>query len=109
MKTLKQTNDLQRVMMKEMNFESVDDMIDEIQEAKIAHEEFQDAIQKNYDVEVNEDELDQGMYFYLNLELEQLDYDMRVELNSKELNVPDKKIPTKKEKDEKDLEEFIVK
>ena len=34
---------------------------------------------------------------------------MRVQMDSKELNVPDKRIPTKKEKDEKDLEEFVVK
>jgi hypothetical protein len=61
MKTLKQSYDLQKVMMKEMNFDTLDDMVDELQEAKIAHEEFSDAIQKNYDVEVNEDELDQGI------------------------------------------------
>ncbi len=65
MRTLKQTTDLQKNMMKEMNIESVDDMIDEIQEAKIAHEEFSDAIQKNYEVEVDEADLDEGNHFVL--------------------------------------------
>ncbi len=47
-------------MMKEMNIETVDDMIDEMNENKILHEEFSDAIQKNYEVDINEDELDEG-------------------------------------------------
>jgi hypothetical protein len=60
MSTLKQSNDLQKQMMKEMNIETVDDMIDEMNENKILHEEFSDAIQKNYEVDINEDELDEG-------------------------------------------------
>ncbi len=109
MRTLKQTTELQKNMMKEMNIESVDDMIDEIQETKIAQEEFSDAIQKNYEVEVDEADLDEGKEFYLFLELEQLDYDMRVQMDAKELSVPSKQIQSKKEKDEKDLEDFVVK
>ncbi len=33
---------------------------------------------------------------------------MKIELDTKELNVPDKIVLTKKEKDEKDLENFVV-
>ena len=86
--------------MKEMNIDTVDDMIDEMHEIKYNQEEFTEAVQKNYDVEVNEEELDE--------ELEQLDFDMRVELDSKELKVPDNKIPSRREVDEKDLEKFVV-
>ena len=57
---LKQTNDMQKQMMREMNVDTVDDMIDEMQEAKIIQEEFQDAIQKNYEIDVDESELDEG-------------------------------------------------
>jgi hypothetical protein len=62
---LKQTNDMQKQMMKEMNVETVDDMIDEMHEAKYIQEEFTEAMQRNYDVEVEESELDQGIYFHL--------------------------------------------
>lgn len=61
-KILKQTNDMQKIMMKEMNVETVDDMIDEMQEAKYVQEEFSDAIQRNYDIDIEESELDEGMY-----------------------------------------------
>jgi len=47
--------------MKEMNIETLDDIVDEIQEIKLAHEEFTDAIAKNYEVEVDEAELDEGI------------------------------------------------
>jgi hypothetical protein len=100
MRTLKQTTDVQKDLMKEMNIDNVDDMIDQMQEIKYAQEEFSDAIQKNYEVEVDEADLDE--------ELEQLDYDMRVQLDAKELTVPSKKVLTKKEVDEKDLEDFVV-
>jgi len=86
--------------MKEMNLDNMDDMIDQMQEIKYAQEEFSDAIQKNYEVEVDEADLDE--------ELEQLDYEMRVQLDAKELTVPSKKVLSKKEADEKELEDFVV-
>ena len=60
MRTLKQTSDVQRDLMREMNIDTMDDMLDEMQEIKIAQEEFTDAIQKNYEVEVDEADLDEG-------------------------------------------------
>lgn len=100
MRTLKQTNDLQKDIMKEMNVETIDDMMDEMEENKFLQEEFSDAIQRNYDVDVDEAELDD--------ELEQLDYEMKIELDNDKLNVPNKKVMSKKEMDEKNLEEFMV-
>ena len=46
-------------------------------------------------------------FFYLILELDELDYQMKVELDSNELSVPKNRIISKKEKDEKELNEFI--
>lgn len=60
MRTLKQSNDLQRQLMKEMNIETVDDMIEEMQETKILQEEFSDAIKNNYEIDLDETELDEG-------------------------------------------------
>jgi hypothetical protein len=60
MRTLKQTNDIQKDLMREMNIDSVDDMIDQMQEIQIIQEEFSDAIQRNYEIDVDESELDQG-------------------------------------------------
>lgn len=97
---MKQTTDVQKDLMKEMNLDNMDDMIDQMQEIKYAQEEFSDAIQKNYEVEVDEADLDE--------ELEQLDYEMRVQLDAKELTVPSKKVLSKKEADEKELEDFVV-
>lgn len=97
---MKQTTDVQKDLMKEMNLDNMDDMIDQMQEIKYAQEEFSDAIQKNYEIEVDEADLDE--------ELEQLDYEMRVQLDAKELTVPSKKVLSKKEADEKELEDFVV-
>lgn len=44
----------------------------------------------------------------ISLELEQLDFDMKIELDGKNINVPEKKVSTEKEKDEKALLDFIV-
>jgi hypothetical protein len=64
-KILKQTNDMQKQMMKEMNVETVDDMIDEMQEAKMIQEEFSDSIQRNYDIDLEESELDDGSFLII--------------------------------------------
>ena len=60
---LKQTNDVQKQMMKEMNVDTVDDMIDEMQEAKVMQEEFSDAITRNYEIDIDESELDEGSVY----------------------------------------------
>jgi hypothetical protein len=44
---------------------------------------------------------------FYNLELDELDYQMRVELDSNELKVPGKKVLTNVEKDEKELNELL--
>jgi hypothetical protein len=41
------------------------------------------------------------------VELDELDYQMKVELDSKELTAPNKRIVSKREEDEKELENMI--
>jgi hypothetical protein len=47
-------------MMKEFNIDSIDDMVDEMQEMKYLSEEFADAITRNYEVDLDDNELDNG-------------------------------------------------
>jgi hypothetical protein len=41
------------------------------------------------------------------VELDELDYQMKVELNAKDLTVPNKRVVTQKENDEKELEDML--
>ena len=44
---------------------------------------------------------------FILLELDEIDYQMRVELDAKALTVPNKRVLTKKEQDEKELESML--
>jgi hypothetical protein len=48
-------------MMKEFNVDSIDDMVDEMQEMKYLTEEFAESIQRNYEVDLDDDEMDIGI------------------------------------------------
>jgi len=65
LRILKQTNDMQKQIMKEINVETVDDIIDEMQEANLIQEEFSDVFQRNYEIDLEESELDDGSLFIL--------------------------------------------
>jgi hypothetical protein len=101
MRTIKQTNDMQKQLMSEMNVDTIDDMVDEMREMKFMHEEFQEAMNRNYEIDVDDSELDD--------ELEQLDYEMKIDLDAKQLCVPNKRIVSQKEQDERELEDLVHK
>lgn len=96
---LKDTVNVQKQMMGEMNADNVYDLMDQMREVKEDQDEINDAFTRNYDVEVEDEELD--------AELDELDHEMRVELDGRELTVPNKRIMSKKEMDEKELEDVM--
>jgi hypothetical protein len=59
---LKATNELQKDLMKEFNMDTIDDMVDEMQDMKYLTDEFADAIQRNYEVDIDDEELDNGKF-----------------------------------------------
>jgi len=99
MRTLKETNDVQKTMMKDMKVDDVYDLMDEMRDVQEDQQEFQEALQRNYEIDVGDDELD--------AELDELDYQMQIELDAKDLTVPNRRIESKKEKDEKELEKMM--
>jgi hypothetical protein len=60
-RTLKTTNQVQKELMKDMNIETIDDMVDELQEMQYMTEEFSDAIQRNYEVDLDDEDLNRGI------------------------------------------------
>jgi len=99
MNTLKTTVNVQKDMMQNMNADSVYDLMDDMKEMQEDQAEINEAFSRNYEIDVGDEELD--------AELDQLDYEMRVELDAKDLTVPNKKVFSQKEKDEKELEEMM--
>ena len=97
---------VQKELMKDMNIDTVDDMIDEMQEMQYLTEEFSEAIQRNYEIDIDDEELNQGINKFI-LELDEIDREMKIELDTKALTVPNKRLISKKEQDEKELEEII--
>jgi spermidine/putrescine-binding protein len=95
---MKDTIEVQKGMMKDMNVDNVYDLMDDMRDMQDAQNEFSEAFQRNYDVEIEDEELD--------AELDQLDYESKIELSGKELCVPNKRILSQKENDEKELEEL---
>lgn len=59
---MKETVDTQKQMMKEVNIDSIHDLMDDMQYIKEDQQEINDAIARSYDVEVNDDELDAGNF-----------------------------------------------
>lgn len=57
---MKDTVDSQMQLMKEVNVDNVQDLMDEMQYIKEDQEEMNEAIARTYDVEVNDEELDAG-------------------------------------------------
>lgn len=61
---MKDTVDTQKAMMKEVNIESVHDLMDEMHYIKEDQEEINDTLARTYDVEVDDEELDAGKNYY---------------------------------------------
>lgn len=57
---MKETVDTQKQMMREVNVDSIHDIMDEMHYIKEDQEEINEAIARSYDVEVNDEELDAG-------------------------------------------------
>lgn len=57
---MKDTVDSQKQLMKDVNIDSIHDVMDEMQFIKEDQEEINEAIARSYDVEVNDEELDAG-------------------------------------------------
>lgn len=61
---MKDTVDTQKQLMKEVNLDNVQDLMDDMQCIKEDQEEMNEAIARTYDVEVNDEELDAGKYIF---------------------------------------------
>lgn len=59
---MKDTVDTQKQLMKENNIDSIHDLMDDMHYLREDQEEINDAIARTYDVEVNDEELDAGMF-----------------------------------------------
>ena len=92
--------------MSDMNLDDIHDVMDDMRDIQDDQAEIMEAFTRNYDVDVEDSELDAGKYDII-LELDQLDYEMKVELDAKDLTVPNKRVLTKKENDELELEEML--
>lgn len=61
--TMKATVSVQKQMMGSMNPDAVYDLMDDMRELQEDQNEISDAFQRNYDIDVGDDELDAGMKF----------------------------------------------
>ena len=81
MQTMKATVQMQKDMMHAMGgIDSMYDVMDDMQEIKDQQEEFNDEMQRNFDIDVDDADL--------NDEIDELDYQMRMEMNNQGMQVP---------------------
>lgn len=88
--------------MKDMNVDDVYDVMDDMRDVMDDQKDISEALSRNYEIDVNDEELDE--------ELDQLDSQMRLEFDAKDLCVPSGnkvKQVSQKEKDEKELESML--
>ncbi len=65
--TMKTTVSIQKQMMGHMNSDSVYDLMDDMRDLQDDQNELNDAFQRNYEIDVGDDELDAGKVTYLKL------------------------------------------
>lgn len=58
---LKQAFETQKVMMKDVNIDDIDDLKDEMEEMKWESDQINDTLNRNYDLDVDEEELEAEM------------------------------------------------
>ena len=81
MQTMKATTQMQKDMMHAMGgIDSMYDVMDDMAEIKEQQEEFNDEMQRNFDVDVDDADL--------NDEIDELDYQMRMEMDGQGMQVP---------------------
>ena len=81
MQTMKSTVQMQKDMMHSMGgIDSMYDVMDDMQEIKEQQEEFNDEMQRNLDIDVDDADL--------NDEIDELDYQMRMEMDNQGMQVP---------------------
>jgi hypothetical protein len=88
--------------MKDMNVDDVYDIMDDMKDVMDDQKDISEALQRNYEIEIDDEELDQ--------ELDELDAQMRMEFDAKDLCVPSgnkQKVVSQKEKDERELENIL--
>ena len=100
MKTMKESSNLQKNMMKEMNADTMWDIAQDMREMQDEMEEVNEIFTESYRVDVDEGELD--------AELDELNFNMKDDFNPISLNKPNEKLLSKKEMDEKALEDELI-
>ena len=81
MQTMKATVQMQKDMMHAMGgIDSMYDVMDDMQEIKEQQEEFNEEMQRNFDIDVDDADL--------NDEIDELDYQMRMEMDNQGMQVP---------------------
>ena len=81
MQTMKATTQMQKDMLHAMGgIDSMYDVMDDMAEIKEQQEEFNDEMQRNFDVDVDDADL--------NDEIDELDYQMRMEMDTQGMQVP---------------------
>ena len=81
MQTMKATTQMQKNMMHAMGgIDSMYDVMDDMQEIKEQQEEFNEEMQRNFDIDVDDADL--------NDEIDELDYQMRMEMDNQGMQVP---------------------
>ena len=81
MQTMKATTQMQKDMLHAMGgIDSMYDVMDDMAEIKEQQEEFNDEMQRNFDVDVDDADL--------NDEIDELDYQMRMEMDNQGMQVP---------------------
>ena len=75
------------------------DVMDDMAELKDQQQEMNEEIQRNLDVDVGDEELD--------AELDDLDYQMRIEMDNDGINAPDNVVPNNNNADELALEDML--
>ena len=100
-RAMKDTVDVQKQTLKEMGgIDSMYDIMDEMAEIKEEQEEMNQEFQRNYDVDVGDEELE--------AELDALDYQMRADMDNSNMNAPQNQFGSQvKNDDEIDLEDAL--
>lgn len=100
-KTIKESSDCQKNLMKEMNSDTMFDIALDMREMKDDLEDMNNVFMDSYKVDVDEGELD--------AELDELDFENKdTNFNVDNLTAPNKKVLSKKEIDEKKLEDELL-
>ena len=100
MKSMQDSSNIQKNLMKEMNADSMFDIAQDMREMQEDMEEINELFTESYKVDVDEGELD--------AELDELDFNMKDDFNPLSLNQPNQKLLSKKEMDEKRLEDELI-